>query len=116
MNQAGTKVLSTIAFPTPTMKEFAARLFPRLVLAALPVVLTVPASFVHAQDMDRAELQEQDRMRRADVRASVTSFSHIDAAALNARSTMSDEERLEMRRQIDEAIRKAYGRRQQARD
>jgi len=44
------------------------------------------------------------------VRASVNDFAHTDGGELTRRS-LSDDERREMRRQIDEAIRKAYPRR-----
>lgn len=66
---------------------------------------------VAAQGFDRVEQQDRDRTRRADIRASVNDFVRIQSDTEQARSSLSDEERLEMRRQIDEAIRKAYGRR-----
>jgi len=89
---------------------------PRFRFAACGLGLLMCASLVHAQPVDRVELQDQDRVRRADVRASVNSFAHIDASTIAERRSLSDEERLEMRRQIDEAIRKAYGERQRGRD
>ncbi len=55
-------------------------------------------------------------MRRADVRASVSTFAHIDSESIGERRSLSEEERLEMRRQIDEAIRKAYGRQHKVHD
>ena len=64
-----------------------------------------------AQGVDRVEQQDRDRTRRADIRASINDFVRIQSDSERARSSLSDEERLEMRRQIDEAIRKAYGRR-----
>ena len=45
------------------------------------------------------------------VRASVSDFAHVDGSSQMTRRSLSDEERQEMRRQIDEAIRKAYPRR-----
>ena len=80
------------------------------VLAAIAggAVVAVPAS---AQGVDRVEQQDRDRTRRADIRASVNDFVRIQSDNEQARRALSDEERLEMRRQIDEALRKAYGRR-----
>ena len=66
-----------------------------------------------AASVDQMEYRDQDRLRRADVRASVASFAHIEGGEVGERRALSDEERLEMRRQIDEAIRKAYGHRHQ---
>jgi len=88
----------------------------RFLSAACGAGLLACASSAHAQSVDRVELQDQDRVRRADVRATVNSFAHIDASAIGERRSLSDEERSEMRRQIDEAIRKAYGRQDRGRD
>jgi hypothetical protein len=88
----------------------------RSLCTACGLGLVAFASIAHAQSVDRVELQDQDRVRRADVRASVNSFAHIDASTIGERRALSDEERSEMRRQIDEAIRKAYGRQERGRD
>lgn len=79
-----------------------------LVLAS---VATGAVTSALAQGYDRVEQQDRDRTRRADIRASVSDFVGIQSDSEHARASLSDEERLEMRRQIDEAIRKAYGRR-----
>lgn len=79
-----------------------------LACIATGVGVAVPAA---AQGIDRVEQQDRDRSRRADIRASINDFVRIQSDSEQARSSLSDEERLEMRRQIDEAIRKAYGRR-----
>jgi len=50
---------------------------------------------------------EAPRDRFGGVRASVSDFAHVDGSQMTRRS-LSDEERQEMRRQIDEAIRQAY--------
>jgi len=88
----------------------------RSIVSACGLGMVAFVTIAHAQSVDRIELQDQDRVRRADVRASVSSFAHIDAAAVSDRRSLSDEERSEMRRQIDEAIRKAYGRQERGRD
>ncbi|MBT0960714.1 hypothetical protein [Denitromonas iodatirespirans] len=65
---------------------------------------------------DSAALVDQDRAWRADIRASVSQFAHISADDdRRQRRPLSDTERMEMRRDIDEAIRKAYGNRQRNR-
>lgn len=79
-----------------------------LVLATVSAGTVAPAL---AQGYDRVEQQDRDRTRRADIRASVSDFVGIQSDSEQARVSLSDAERLEMRRQIDEAIRKAYGRR-----
>lgn len=67
-------------------------------------------------DDDRTALADQDRAWRADIRASVSQFAHISADDdRRQRRPLSDIERMEMRRDIDEAIRKAYGNRQRNR-
>ena len=87
-----------------------------LVLACCGVVLACAAPPAAAQGVDRVERQDQDRLHRADIRASVSDFVRIEESDTRGRRSLSDEERLEMRRQIDEAIRKAYGRRHRDRD
>lgn len=89
-----------------------------LVLALLCAVGSAHASDDTRRDrfQDRQLLDEQDRAWRADIRASVSQFAHISADDNRPqRQPMSDAERSEMRRDIDEAIRKAYGKRQRPR-
>lgn len=92
---------------------------PALVLGLLCAVPGAFASDDARVDrfQDRQLLDEQDRAWRADIRASVSQFAHISAEDNRPqRRPMSDAERSEMRRDIDEAIRKAYGKRQRQRD
>ncbi len=77
----------------------------------LVTIATGAVTSALAQGYDRVEQQDRDRTRRADIRASVSDFVRIQSDSEQTRASLSDEERLEMRRQIDEAIRKAYGRR-----
>ena len=116
MYHLAVKVLSTHPQAKPTMTTTRSCQMPRLPLTAMAAVTMVLCSTASAQTIDRVQLQDQDRMRRADVRASVSSFAHVDSHSVGERRSLSDEERIEMRRQIDEAIRKAYGRRHQERD
>ncbi len=82
------------------------------------VATLAASSFAVAQDAgaggaDRQILNDQNRAWRADIRASVSQFAHISADDDRPqRRPLSDAERFEMRRDIDEAIRKAYGKRQ----
>ncbi|QID17525.1 hypothetical protein G3580_07635 [Nitrogeniibacter mangrovi] len=98
------------------MTKFRSCFLTRSILAAAGAVLLAGAAPAFADGTDRLATQDQDRMRRADVRATVASFAHIDSKQIGERRSLSEEERLEMRRQIDEAIRKAYGRRHLQRD
>ncbi|MCB1961373.1 MAG: hypothetical protein KDE68_12760 [Rhodocyclaceae bacterium] len=84
-------------------------------LVCLGVALSCPVAPALAQGVDRVERQDQDRLRRADIRASVSHFVRIEDNESRLRPSLSDDERQEMRRQIDEAIRKAYGHRQRDR-
>ena len=85
------------------------------------VAVMAMSGIVMAQDDDdgissRQILNDQNRAWRADIRASVSQFAHISADDNRPeRRQLSDAERLEMRRDIDEAIRKAYGQRQRQR-
>jgi len=69
--------------------------------AAQIVVVTPPPAATVEAPVDRF----------GSVRASVNDFAHVDGSSQMTRRSLSDEERQEMRRQIDEAIRKAYPRR-----
>jgi hypothetical protein len=85
-------------------------------VAALATSGFVAAQVNGAESADRQILNDQHRAWRADIRASVSQFAHIAADDNRPeRRQMSDAERLEMRRDIDEAIRKAYGQRQRQR-
>ncbi|TVO69242.1 hypothetical protein [Denitromonas ohlonensis] len=93
----------------------------RLRQCSLFVAVLAMSGIAMAQSDDngissRQILNDQNRAWRADIRASVSQFAHISADADRPeRRQLSDAERLEMRRDIDEAIRKAYGKRQRQR-
>ncbi|WP_227814871.1 hypothetical protein [Nitrogeniibacter aestuarii] len=97
------------------------RLLPLATVLAGAVVSVVHAGPMHDSPTSAATsgpvvianppiMVEAPRDRFGGVRASVSDFAHVDGAQMPRRS-LSDEERQEMRRQIDEAIRKAYPRR-----
>lgn len=83
-------------------------------VGALARVATAADDAVPAESAQLAHEDDQ-RSRYGLVRDSVTHFVHVDGSQVTRRS-LSEDERAEMRRQIDEAIRKAYPERRRGSD
>lgn len=106
--------------PNPRPEPMAAitcfRLRPTLHCLLAAMVLGVAAPAIGQGSASVAlEAEDDAANRRAGIRASVSQFMQAGDSGARERRHLSDAERVEMRRQIDEAIRKAYGTRQRIR-